>query len=80
MWSRGIWVARAAGIGLIAAGVITALGIVDLSDQDSMMEQMPAMQEQMGVQEPPGQTPGIQEPDPGQEMAGMQDQMSGMDM
>jgi len=27
MWSRGIWVARAAGIGLAIAGVITALGI-----------------------------------------------------
>ena len=27
MWSRGIWVARVAGIGLAIAGVITALGI-----------------------------------------------------
>ena len=36
MWSRGIWVARVAGIGLAIAGVITALGILDISGHGVM--------------------------------------------
>jgi predicted metal-binding membrane protein len=31
VWSRGIWVSRAAGVGLAIAGIITALGMVDIS-------------------------------------------------
>jgi predicted metal-binding membrane protein len=55
MWFRGIWVSRAAGIGLAIAGVITAFGIVDISvgSHSAMIDQeMPAMQEQMDGQEP----------------------------
>jgi len=40
MWSRGIWVARAAGIGLAIAGIVIALGIIDISgNQNGMMDQ-----------------------------------------
>lgn len=55
MWSRGIWVSRAVGVGLAIAGVIAAFGIVDISvDSYSAMidQEMPAMQEQMDGQEP----------------------------
>ena len=47
LWSRGIWVARAAGIGLAVAGIIVALGIIDISgNHNTMMDQeMQAMQE-----------------------------------
>jgi predicted metal-binding membrane protein len=46
MWSRGIWVARVAGIGLAIAGVITVLGIVDIGHDAMMADQgMPDMQE-----------------------------------
>jgi predicted metal-binding membrane protein len=31
VWSRGIWVARAAGIGLAIAGAVAVLGIMDIS-------------------------------------------------
>lgn len=60
MWSRGIWVARAAGVGLVIAGIIVALGVVDISGgHGAMMDQeMSAMemQEQMdSVQEPQDQ-------------------------
>lgn len=65
MWSRGIWVARAAGIGLAIAGTITALGVVDISTgHDAMVEQeMPAMD--------------MEDPNPAQEQT--DDSMSGMD-
>ena len=36
MWSRGIWIARVAGIGLAIAGLITILGIVDISGHATM--------------------------------------------
>jgi predicted metal-binding membrane protein len=36
IWSRGIWVARTAGIGLAIAGMITALGIVNISGHDAI--------------------------------------------
>jgi predicted metal-binding membrane protein len=68
MWSRGIWVARAAGVGLVAAGVAMALGVVDLSSHGAMMEQMPAVQEQTGVSDPADQMTGMQD--------SMEDQMS----
>lgn len=60
MWSRGIWVARAAGVGLVIAGIIVTLGVVDISGgHGAMMDQeMPAMemQEQMdSMQEPQDQ-------------------------
>ncbi len=51
MWSRGIWVARAMGIGLTIAGVVTMLGIVNISGHDAMImnnQEMPAA----GMQEP----------------------------
>ena len=60
MWSRGIWVAKAAGVGLVIAAIIVALGVVDISGgHGGMMDQeMPAMemQEQMdSMQEPQDQ-------------------------
>ena len=60
MWSRGIWVARAAGVGIVIAGIIVALGVVDISGgHGAMMDhEMPAMemQEQMdSMQEPQDQ-------------------------
>jgi predicted metal-binding membrane protein len=32
MWSRGIWIARAAGICLLIAGIVTVFGIVDVGN------------------------------------------------
>lgn len=54
MWSRGIWVARAAGVGLIIAGII-ALGVVDISGHDAMRDQEMPMQEQMDDMQEPAQ-------------------------
>jgi hypothetical protein len=48
MWSRGIWVARAAGVGLAIAGVAIASGLVDISSHDGMV---------MGNQEPMNDVP-----------------------
>jgi predicted metal-binding membrane protein len=48
MWSRGIWVSRAAGIGLAIAGVIAMFGVVDISGGHNAMmadQEMPTMQE-----------------------------------
>ena len=58
IWSRGIWVARVAGIGLMVAGVITMLGIVDIGNNVMMPDQgieesSPALG-QMDLQEPAG--------------------------
>jgi predicted metal-binding integral membrane protein DUF2182 len=40
IWSNGIWVARAAGIGLAIAGIVIALGIIDISGtHNAMMDQ-----------------------------------------
>jgi predicted metal-binding membrane protein len=36
VWSRGIWVARAAGIGLVATGIITTLGVLDIPGHSTM--------------------------------------------
>lgn len=71
MWSRGIWVARAAGVGLVIAGIIVALGVVDISGgHGAMMDQeMPAMEMQV-------QMDSMQEPQ--DQMS--DDSMSGMDM
>jgi predicted metal-binding membrane protein len=74
MWSRGIWVSRAAGVGLAIAGVITMLGIVDIG-QSAMVgdQEMPAMDMQEPMQDQMGDSTGMQEP--------AEDQMSdGMDM
>lgn len=39
MWSRGIWVSRAAGVGLVTVGMITMLGIIDIfGGQGAMMD------------------------------------------
>lgn len=77
IWSRGIWVARAAGVGLVIAGIIVALGAVDISGgQGAMMDQeMPAMemQEPGAAQE---QMDNMQEPQ--DQMS--DDSMSGMGM
>lgn len=51
MWSHGIWVSRAAGIGLAIAGVITVLGLIDIPGGHGAMmtnQEMP----DMNVQEP----------------------------
>jgi predicted metal-binding membrane protein len=75
MWSRGIWAARAAGVGLAIAGFIFALGVVDISGgQDVMVEQEMPMQETNPVQE---QMDGMQEPAQDQMS---DDSMSGMKM
>lgn len=42
MWSRGIWVARAAGIALIVVGTAAALGAVDVVSPQAMNMEMPA--------------------------------------
>ncbi|HEU4605736.1 MAG TPA: DUF2182 domain-containing protein [Nitrososphaera sp.] len=64
MWSRGIWIARAAGVGFVIAGIVVALGVVDISGgHGAMMDEMQAMdmqepgaaQEQMDMQEPQDQ-------------------------
>jgi predicted metal-binding membrane protein len=59
MWPRGIWIARAAGVGLAVVGILAMLGIVDISGQGAMMDQeMPAMQEPSPVE----QMDSMQEP------------------
>lgn len=89
MWSRGIWVARAAGVGLAVAGVMTALGIIDVSGHGALMDrQMEGMVQEPGrVEEqmddsmdmPPAgdQLSSIQESGPVQKQTEMEDQMSG---
>ncbi len=52
MWSHGIWIARAAGIGLAIVGVMVALGIVDISSHSAMtfdnrMQESSSTQERM---------------------------------
>jgi hypothetical protein len=42
MWSRGIWVARAAGIALIVVGIAAALGAIDVVSPQAMNMEMPA--------------------------------------
>jgi predicted metal-binding membrane protein len=54
MWSRGIWVSRAAGIGLAIAGVMAMFGVIDISGGHNAMmadQEMPAMQEPNPAQE-----------------------------
>jgi predicted metal-binding membrane protein len=51
IWSRGIGISRVAGIGLVVAGIITAAGIVDLSNHNAMTDQMSAKQEPSPAQE-----------------------------
>jgi predicted metal-binding membrane protein len=81
LWSRGIWVARAAGVGLAIAGAITMFGIVDLSGSHGAMttdQEMPAMemQEPSTAQEQMDDSTGMQEPE--DQMS--DDSMSGMGM
>ena len=45
IWSRGIWVSRAAGIGLAIAGMIVLLGILDISGGHDAMTVDQGMQE-----------------------------------
>lgn len=68
IWSRGIWVARAAGIGLAIVGMIAMLGIVDISGNAIMEQEMPAM-EPNSVQEQMGD--GMQDQMPDGSMSGM---------
>lgn len=80
MWSKGIWVARAAGVGLAVAGAMAMLGFIDVSTggHDSMMADMdretPAM-------EAPEQNNGgngeMQAPSMGEGMAGGNNAMPG---
>ena len=75
MWSRGIWLARAAGVGLAITGIIVALGVVDISGgHNVMMEQGMPMQETNPAQE---QMDGMQVPAQDQNS---DDSMSDMDM
>jgi predicted metal-binding membrane protein len=81
LWSRGIWVARAAGVGLAIAGAITMLGVIDLSGGHGSMtadQEMPAMEMQKPstAQEQMDDSMGLQEPE--DQMS--DDSMSGMDM
>ncbi len=71
MWSRGIWVARAAGVGLVIAGIIVALGVVDISGGHGAM-----MDQEMSAMEMQEQMDSMQEPQ--DQMS--DDSMSGMDM
>jgi predicted metal-binding membrane protein len=50
IWSKGIWVARAAGIGLVLAGILAIAGVLPLApdagmamSDESQMSQMPAV-------------------------------------
>ena len=76
MWARGIWIARAAGVGLVIAGIVVTLGIVDISGgHGAMMDQeMPAME----MQEPGAAQEQMDMQEPAQDQ--MSDSMSGMDM
>lgn len=75
LWSRGIWVARAAGVGLAIVGIIVALGVVDISGgHNIMMEQGMPMQEINPAQE---QMDGMRVPAQDQNS---DDSMSDMDM
>ena len=78
MWSRGIWVARAAGVGLAVAGAMALLGFIDVSTgHDSMMADM---DREMPAVEAPEQNSGngeMQAPSMGEEMAGGNDAMPG---
>ena len=42
MWSRGIWVARAAGVGLAIVGALAVFGLIDISPTHNFVE-MPEM-------------------------------------
>jgi len=56
LWSRGIWISRAAGIGLTIAGVMAILGVVDVGQNAMMPDQgMPTMEpakDQIGSTQP----------------------------
>ena len=71
MWSRGIWVAKAAGVGLVIAGIIVALGVVDISGGHGAM-----MDQEMSAMEMQEQMDSMQEPQ--DQMS--DDSMSGMGM
>ena len=51
IWSKGIWVARAAGVGLAAAGVLTIAGVLPLVPSESM-----AMSNEVPMSEISGRT------------------------
>lgn len=76
MWARGIWIARAAGVGLVIAGIVVTLGVVDISGgHGAMMDrEMPAME----MQEPGAAQEQMDMQEPAQDQ--MSDSMSGMDM
>lgn len=75
MWSRGIWVARAAGVGFAIAGIIVALGVVDISGGHNVM-----MKQEMPLQEiNPAQEEMDDMEEPAQEQMS-EDSMSEMDM
>lgn len=86
IWSSGIWVARVAGVGLVIAGILTALDIFNISGYDAItypqmqgMQESDSSEEQMDeMQEPAeGQALGMQDP---MEDQMFNDGMSGMDM
>lgn len=56
MWARGVWVARAAGVGLAVAGVLSIAGVVSLVPAQEMM-QMSSMPGEMAMPDTGGDMP-----------------------
>ena len=78
MWSRGIWVARAAGVGLAITGVMVLLGAVNISaghngmiEMDQKMPGIEMQQQEDSMNDDQGAMPS------GTDDGG---RMSGMDM
>ncbi|HEX2014752.1 MAG TPA: DUF2182 domain-containing protein [Nitrososphaera sp.] len=90
MWARGIWVAKAAGIGLVATGILVASGIIQVPGTNGAMSmtdslRMQGMEGSMEEQSPPSEDDiGAQLDSDDQVSSGgkMKDDggMSGMDM
>ncbi len=63
MWSKGIWVARAAGVGLVAVGALSILGVLAVSpSQDSMkmVDEMAMPEADAGMKSVDGKSEGMQ--------------------
>lgn len=71
VWAKGIWVARAAGLGLAAAGVLAIAGILPLAPVDSMA---------MSNEAPAREISGEMEPGASMEMPQEQGSMPETDM
>jgi hypothetical protein len=78
MWSRGIWVARAAGVGLAISGVMVLIGAVNISaghngmiEMDQEMPGIEMQQQEDSMNDNQGAMPSDTDDD---------GRMSGMDM